>query len=83
MQLKVKQKANKKFGKSSYLSWIVHPKAPFAPETKVYTLPSIEYDFWMKMKNAKTGYLRIHSKGADKAGMVSKYFLLLYNYSRP
>ena len=59
--------AKKRFGKSSYLSWILHKNAPFSEETKVYTLPQIEYKFWEKMKDPSTGYLRIHSKGADQA----------------
>ena len=67
--MRVHKNASKRFGKSSYMSWIIDPKAPFSPQTKVYSLPAIEYDFWMKMKNNKTGYLRIQSKGFDQAGL--------------
>ena len=70
--------AKKRFGKSSYLSWILHKNAPFSEETKVYTLPQIEYKFWEKMKDPTTGYLRIHSKGADQA----RLFFCNYTTSR-
>jgi len=66
--MKVRQGSNKRFGKSAYLSWILENDAPFSPKTKVYTLPSIEYDFWMTMKNSETGYLGLPSK-ERQAGM--------------
>ena len=69
--LLIRNGAKKRFGKSSYLSWILHKTAPFSEETKVYTLPQIEYKFWEKMKDPTTGYLRIHSKGADQARFFS------------
>ena len=65
-ELRLRDGAKKRLGKSSYLSWILHKNAPFSDETKVFTLPQIEYEFWQKMKDNTTGYLRIHSKGADQ-----------------
>ena len=52
--------------KSSYLSWILEEDAPFSDETRIYSLPIYEENFWNRMVDEKKGYLRLYSKGENE-----------------
>lgn len=57
--------------KSSYLSWILDPeRTPFSEQSRVYSLPQYEEDFWNDMlskgnpaKNIDPGYLTLDKVG--------------------
>ena len=64
-QLNVKRGALN-IGNSSYISWIMDENSKLAVTNRVYTLPSIEYDFWKKMKDENTGYIKVLANAKDK-----------------
>ena len=46
---------------SDLYSWITDDSSALSEESRVYLLPSVEYDFWNKILNKKTGYLSVQS----------------------
>ena len=48
---------------SDLYSWITDDSSAISEEFRVYLLPSIEFDFWNKILNKKTGYLNVQSQG--------------------
>ena len=58
---------DRQMDKSSYLSWILDPeRTPFSEQSRVYSLPQYEEDFWNDMlskgdpaKNLDPGYLTL------------------------
>lgn len=70
----IKDKKDKKM-KSSYLSWILDPeRSPFSEESRVYSLPQYEEDFWNDMlsegdpeRGVPPGYLTL-----DKVGFLTE-----------
>ena len=49
----------------NYFSWALDTKAPIHEKSRVYTLSSSEHDFWTKMVDKTTGYIRNQLKAED------------------
>jgi len=49
------------------VSWILDESSELSKKTKVFSLPMVEFNFWTKMVNLKTGYLRVIQKSGDIA----------------
>jgi hypothetical protein len=46
-------------GRSGYISWIVEETSVLSDKTRVFTLPEVEFEFWTKMIDLETGYIRL------------------------
>ena len=49
----------------NYFSWTLDTKAPIHEKSRVYTLSSSEHDFWTKMVDKTSGYIRNQLKAED------------------
>lgn len=49
----------------NYFSWALDTKAPIHKKSKIYTLSSSEHDFWTKMVDKTSGYIRNQLKSED------------------
>ena len=57
---------------SDLYSWITDDSSAISEESRVYLLPSIEFDFWNKILNKKTGYLNVQSQGTMDRSSVTE-----------
>ena len=49
----------------NYFSWTLDTKAPIHEKSKIFTLSSSEHDFWTKMVDKTSGYIRNQLKAED------------------